>query len=196
MRDFEETVKAALRALNSAEAEYAIIGGLVAIFYGRPRTTSDIDIIVDFSKADSKRIERSLRKEGFEVSQSDIQRALAEKSHFTVFDAKSPYRLDIQGVYNALDESSFRGRRRSILFGEQAWVESPEDLIVAKLVYGSSQDLEDGLAIMIRQGPNLNGKYLGRQAAKNKVSSKLRKLIELTEGAVPNEEQNARTREG
>jgi len=65
-----------------------------------------------------------------------------------------------------------------VLFGEEAWIESPEDLIIAKLVYGSSQDLEDNLAILIRQKSKLNTDYLRRQATKNKVSSKLRKLFE------------------
>ena len=49
-----------MRALDSANAEDAIIGGLVAIFYGRPRTTSDIAIIIDFSKVDSQRIGSSI----------------------------------------------------------------------------------------------------------------------------------------
>jgi hypothetical protein len=180
MRDFTETVKAALRALNSVNAEYAIVGGLVAIFYGRPRTTTDVDIIIDFGKTDPVKTGDSLRKEDFEVQQTDIQKALSERSHFTVFDRKSPYRLDIQGVYNNLDEASLGGRRKSELFGERAWIESPEDLIIAKLVYGSSQDLEDALAILIRQKPALNMTYLVGQPAKNKVSSKLRKTLRLS----------------
>ena len=49
-----------MRALDSASAEDAIIGVFVEIFYGRPRTTSDIDIIIDFSKVDSQRIGSSI----------------------------------------------------------------------------------------------------------------------------------------
>jgi len=185
MRDFKETVKAALRGLNAANAEYAIIGGLAAILYGRPRTTTDVDIIINFDKTDPEKTGDSLREEGFDASLADIQEALTERSHFTVFDTKSPYRLDVQGVYNPLDEASFKGRRKGVLFGEQAWVESPEDLIIAKLVYGSLQDLEDALAILIRQKPRLDFNYLKGQAAKNKVSSKLRKLMESVEEPHP-----------
>jgi hypothetical protein len=185
MREFTETVKAALRALNATNAEYAIIGGLVAILYGRPRTTTDVDIIINFDKTHPETIGNSLRKEGFDVTLADIQKALTEKSHFTVFDAKSPYRLDVQGVYNPLDEARFNGRRKSALFGEQVWVESPEDLIIAKLVYGSPQDLEDDLAILIRQKSKLDINYLKRQATKNKVTSKLRKLLESIEEPQP-----------
>jgi hypothetical protein len=185
MRDFTETVKATLRALNSANAEYVIVGGLVAIFYGRPRTTTDVDIIIDFDKTDPVKTGDSLKKEDFEVHQTDIQKALSERSHFTVFDKKSPYRLDVQGVYNNLDKASFGGRRKSELFEEPAWIESPEDLIIAKLVYGSSQDLEDALAILIRQKPTLNMTYLMGQAAKHKVSSKLTKLFDSVEELRP-----------
>jgi hypothetical protein len=51
MRDFTETVKAALKALNAAKAQYAIIGGLASILYGRPRTTTDIDIMIKIGRA-------------------------------------------------------------------------------------------------------------------------------------------------
>jgi hypothetical protein len=181
MRDFTETVKAALRALKNSNAEYVIVGGLIAILYGRPRTTTDVDIIINFDKTDLVKIDSSLRKEGFDVSLADIRNALAERSHFTVFDKESPYRLDVQGVYSPLDEASFRGRRKGALFGEEAWVESPEDLIIAKLVYGSQQDLEDDLAILIQRRSRLDFNYLTQQAAKNKVSSKLRRLLESIE---------------
>jgi hypothetical protein len=181
MRDFIETVKAALEALESADAQYALIGGLAAILYGRPRTTTDIDIIINFDETDPVKTGESFRKEGFEVRETDIQEALTERSRFTVFDAKSPYRLDIQGIYNALDMASFKRRRKDMVFGIRTWVESPEDLIIAKLVYGSSQDLEDDIAILIRQKSRLNTEYLRRQAAKNKVSSKLTKLLESIE---------------
>ncbi|WXG44653.1 MAG: hypothetical protein WED04_11570 [Promethearchaeati archaeon SRVP18_Atabeyarchaeia-1] len=182
MRKFTETVKAALRALNAANAEYVVVGGLAAIFYGRPRTTSDVDIIIDFAKTDHLRVADSLKREGFEVTLREIQQAISERNHFTVFDRESPYRLDIQGVYKALDEASLNGRRKRDLFGEQAWIESPEDLVVAKLVYGSQQDLEDSLAVLIRQKSSLNIDYLKNRAAESRVKDKLRKLLESSEG--------------
>jgi uncharacterized protein (DUF1330 family) len=181
MRDFTETVKAAIRALNSAGAEYVIVGGLVAIFYGRPRTTTDVDIIIDFDRTDPRKLGDSLKKESFDATLAEIQKALAEGSHFTVFDTQSPYRLDVQGVYKGLDEASFGRRRKGVLFGELAWIESPEDLIIAKLVYGSQQDLEDDLAILIRQKSRLDVDYLDRQAEKNKVSTTLKKLLKSVE---------------
>jgi hypothetical protein len=167
--------------MNSAGAEYVIVGGLVAILYGRVRTTSDIDIIIDFDKTDQVKLGDLLRKERFEVSLPEIEKALAERSYFTIFDVESPYRLDAQGVYKPLDEASLKGRRKGTLFGEQAWIEGPEDLIVAKLVYGSQQDFEDDLAVLLRQKSELDIDYLKRQAAKNRVGSKLKKLLASVE---------------
>lgn len=173
---FEEFVKKAVKALNKSQIRYVIIGGIAAIFYGRPRTTMDLDMVVAMRKENIKQLCEFLRKEEFEAKEEEIESALKRKIHASIFLKNSPYRIDLKGVYSSLDEASLRRRKTVKIFGEKAWVEGVEDIIVAKLVYGSQQDLEDVKAILLRQ-KRLDKKYLRRRAKEEKVLKKLLKVM-------------------
>lgn len=173
---FESFVKKVLSSLEKAKVKYAIIGGMAAIFYGRPRTTVDLDVVVLVKEVE--KFCNILEKEGFEIKKREFERSLREKEHITVFLKNSPFRIDLKGVYSRLDEASLKRRRKVKIFGKDAWIESPEDLIVAKLVYASAQDLEDVKAILLRQ-KRLNWKYLKKRAEEEKVWKKLKVLSGL-----------------
>lgn len=50
--DFQEFI----RALNKAHVKYVLVGGYSVIYHGYPRTTGDLDIFVEVSKSNYKRI--------------------------------------------------------------------------------------------------------------------------------------------
>jgi ribosomal protein S8 len=171
---FETFIKKVLEVLERAKVKYVIVGGVAAILYGRPRTTVDLDVLVLV-----KEIEKFcelLKKEGFEVEKEEFEKSLKDKTHITIFHKKSPFRIDLKGLYSSLDEASLKRRRRVKIFGKKAWIESPEDLIIAKLVYGSEQDLEDVKAVLLRQ-KRLELKYLMKRAEEEKVSKRLKKIL-------------------
>jgi len=74
--------------------------------------------------------------------------------------------------------TSLRNRRKTEIFGIETWIESPEDLIVAKLVYGGQQDEEDVLAVILAQKDNLRMSYLQEKAKEERVDEKLLALFE------------------
>lgn len=173
---FENFVKKALKALNESKVKYVIIGGVAAIYYGRPRSTMDLDLVVQLKENEMKRVVESLLKNGFEAKIEEIQGALREKTHATVFLKNSPYRLDLKGVYSSLDEASIKKRRRARLFGVPAWIERAEDVVVAKIAYGSETDLEDAKAVLLNQ--ELDMEYLFKRAREERIIRKLKKLLE------------------
>ncbi len=172
---FENFIKKAIRALNESKLRYAIIGGIAAIFYGRPRTTLDLDIVILLKKEKIEDLCKSLMKHGFEVEKKDIEEAFQKKIHTSIFFKGSPYRIDLKGVYSSLDKASISKRKKVKIFGEKAWIERAEDVIVAKLVYGSEQDLNDAKAILLNQ--KLNKKYLFKRAKEENVFKKLKQLM-------------------
>jgi precorrin-6B methylase 1 len=173
--NFEEFIKKSLRVLNASRVKYVIIGGIAAIFYGRPRTTMDLDLIVLTKDEEIERLTNLLIENGFEVKVDEIRKALKEKTHATIFLKDSPYRIDLKGVYSSLDVASISKRRRVKLFGIPTWIERPEDVAIAKIVYGSETDLNDAKAILLRQ--KLDKKYLFERAKDEKITDKLKKLI-------------------
>lgn len=176
MRSFREFCKAALKALNDGGVEYVIVGGLAAVYYGRPRTTMDLDLVVKFEPSSVERLCAALLKYGFDVSPREMQDAVRERVHVSVFDKNSPYRLDLKWSATALDETSLARKKRVEIYGEEAWIESPENLIAGKLLFGSPQDLEDIQAVLLRQKGKLDMGYLERICGEMGVSRTLARI--------------------
>jgi len=135
--------------LNESGVEYVIVGGVLVSIYGEPRATKDVDVIVNLKLGNEELIRRFLitaKKYDLEVigGIETIRRALKEHIHFTVFNKSYLYWMDVQGIYSILDKIVFETRRKMQILGLEAWVESLEALIVAKLsVYYSDQSVRD-----------------------------------------------------
>ncbi len=156
MRDLAAVVRDAVRVLSGLRVRYVIVGGVGANLYGRPRSTFDVDLILAIAEEDAVRVARGFRERGFAVSPDDIRDALRERSHFTVHDLRSEYRLDCKGAYSARERVALELRRRVRSGRGFLYVDAPEDLIVAKLLFGSPQDLLDAEAVYARQLPRLD----------------------------------------
>lgn len=62
------------------------------------------------------------------------------------------FHVDLKFAKDELDYGVLNGRVRGELLGIPCWIESVEDIIIAKLIYGSSQDEEDVIAILLNHG--------------------------------------------
>jgi predicted nucleotidyltransferase len=49
-----------IRTLNEHRVRYLIIGGYAVAFHGHPRATDDVDVLIDPSEANVRRVERAL----------------------------------------------------------------------------------------------------------------------------------------
>ncbi|MHA1484938.1 MAG: hypothetical protein ACTSPR_06435 [Candidatus Thorarchaeota archaeon] len=78
------------------DIDYAIVGGVAVMYHGVPRTTVDIDFIVQINNEEIIAFVDFLNSKGFEASADDLCIALGENSHCTVFYGNSLLRLDIQ----------------------------------------------------------------------------------------------------
>lgn len=156
MRDLLGVVDAATRALASLRIRYVIVGGVAVNVLGRARSTFDVDIIAEFRVETAAQLEAEFRKRGFRVQTKDIIDALRERSHFTVFDTRSEYRLDCKGVYSGHERRAVDERRRMKAGRRFLYVDSPENLILMKLAFGSDQDYLDAVAVFVRQRSRIN----------------------------------------
>ncbi len=55
--DFEEFIA----SLNASRVRYLIVGGYAVGFHARPRATKDIDVLVDRTRANARRVLAALR---------------------------------------------------------------------------------------------------------------------------------------
>ena len=153
-----ETFAEAVAALERAEIDYVLIGGIASSILGRPRFTEDIDVLV--RQPDALATLVALGDAGFETEETNpawIYKAY--KREITV-DVIFWLTGDIY-----LDDEMLRRARRLEFDGTGVNVVSPEDLVVIKAIVNdeqSSRHWHDALAILADR--ELDWAYLARRA--------------------------------
>jgi len=176
MRTVEQILDIVCEFLNKNSINYVIVGGFAVLFYGNPRTTMDIDYVIELADENITELIQFLEQNGFHADEYDMRTAFKEKSHCTVEDKETLFRLDIKGVYGDMDERALRNKRLVKLDGSSVWIASPENTILNKLVFAREQDIKDALGILVRQYDSLDKVYLEETAKKIGVYDMLREL--------------------
>ena len=174
---FQKFTASCIRALDKSELDYVLIGGVIVSIYGRPRSTMDIDIIIEMNTEKIKNLEENLRKESLLVGENEIINALLDGSHCSVFDNETILRLDIKTPTRKLEEEALQNKRNMKVFGEDTFIQIPEEIIIAKLLYASDQDIEDAYSILLRLRDDLDYKLMQRLAEREGVSENLNDLL-------------------
>ncbi len=72
-RSFAAVVRAAEGSLRVARVGHVFVGGLAVAAFGVPRTTTDVDVIVDYREQDAPRLAESFRRRGFESARKSCE---------------------------------------------------------------------------------------------------------------------------
>ena len=128
MDGFFDFIKKLVDGFEKEGLDYAFTGALAASFYGVPRTTADVDIMVAVSsKTAKKKLVSALRLAGLQVDEKRIDDALTSGYKIATFRCKtSPYRVDV------ILSDSIR-KRPGTVADLPTYLQPAEDLILAKL---------------------------------------------------------------
>ncbi len=165
-------VKKLVNAFEIENLDYAFTGALATSFYGVPRTTSDVDVIVAVANgADFKtKIARALKQADLEFDERKIESALTSGYKIATFkDKTTPYTIDVILSENKLDKTSGN------IDGVKTFFQCPEGLVAAKLrmikvtlpFERSIKDRQDVKAILAFT--RVNFEAVKRQARKDKT---------------------------
>ena len=186
-RSFVAVVSAAERSFRATRVDHVFVGALAVAAFGVPRTTTDVDVIVDYREGDAARLAESFRRKNFQVSAEDLRDARAEGAHCTVHDTLSAFRIDIAPASRPRTKDAIRHSIRVRWRGIALPIADPEHTIVMKLVYGSGQDIEDALGIYVRQRKRLGlrrmRQFANRQGVLEDLRELERKAVETKDGA-------------
>ncbi|MDH4214713.1 MAG: DUF6036 family nucleotidyltransferase [Candidatus Thorarchaeota archaeon] len=160
MEEFPEILKFVCEFLNKNKIQYVIVGGVAVMYHGVPRTTVDIDIIMQMDDEQISTFVEFLNSRGFTSSATDIRVAFAENSHCTSFFKDTLLRLDIQGVNSVFDRLTLDRAIEVNLFGAPVRIGSIEDTFVNKILFQGEQDLRDALGILKRNSDVLDFEYI------------------------------------
>ncbi len=122
-------IKRIVSTFNTVRLDYVFTGALAASYYGTPRTTMDVDIMVKVSKMELRtKLVPTLRKAELRVDEDRINTALESGFRITTLeDTRSPFTVDI-----IFSTESLQKKAGSIL-GLPTFYQTPEDLIRVKL---------------------------------------------------------------
>jgi hypothetical protein len=124
---FDSFVKRVIRELNRGGLEYALTGALAVSYYGRPRTTSDVDVIIRVTPTDFPALVKVLRRAKLKAREGSLEKAWESKYRIASFEDADGLRLDIMMTDAAVP------RRPVRVLGEDAFLQDPTWLLLSKL---------------------------------------------------------------
>ncbi|MFH1920809.1 MAG: hypothetical protein ABIP48_13075 [Planctomycetota bacterium] len=182
-----ELLKTVVRFLEQAGIECMLTGSLVSSLQGEPRSTHDIDFIVQVGTSDVENIVRGFPPPQYYVSESAILEAIVHKGMFNLLDTEGGDKVDFWLLTDEpFDRSRFARRQIEGLFGVCVPVSAPEDTILAKLRWaklsgGSQKQLTDAMRVYELQRSVLDLEYIEQWAEELEVQalwSRLRREAE------------------
>jgi hypothetical protein len=128
-----------------------ISGGAAAIFYGEPRLTTDVDLVVVLSDTDVSRLHTAFDTSEFYVPPAEVLEVEAHRrayGHFNIIHNETAFRADIYiAGTDSLHAWALSQRRQVYLQEQSLWIAPPEYVILRKLQYfrdgGSAKHLQD-----------------------------------------------------
>lgn len=158
-----------------------ITGSTASSFYGEPRATQDIDIVID-PEPDQLSVFLGELKEGFYVSAEEASEALRLRGMFNVIDLESGWKADLIVCPRRDFERNEVARRRPVrLFDVDVFVISPEGSVVSKLRWavasGSERQLRDAASVLVGCAGELDMDYIRREADVAGVTELLARIL-------------------
>ncbi len=168
---YEEFVHQVIAAIEAAGVAYMIGGAIATWAWGEPRTTLDLDVVVNIPLEAVGQLSKELEKRDMLVPEDIILDNILENRADLPINAihmYSGYKADLYPLREGdqLRASAFE-RRQKIDLGEplgEVYLHSPEDLIIYKLWYYSisqqTKHIRDITSIVITLGDELDFNYI------------------------------------
>jgi hypothetical protein len=165
-----KTLQRIIQLFDENQIDYMIIGGYALPFYGRIRTTVDLDLAVAVkTQAKHHALIKLLRAADFEPTIHSPNNPL-----ILVVDRKEHIELELWTKPDGIDfnnETLQRRQKAKLSDDLSAWVVSPEDFVISKLARPDrgAVDEQDVKSVLIRQSNNLDYHYIEKRAKETGV---------------------------
>jgi len=127
--------------LSAHDVHYVVIGGVAAIVHGVPRTTFDVDLLIESTPDNAARLLAALHEAG--IASASLTTTAGVLAHeITVF--KDVLRIDVQTRTPGVEfPEAWLHRLERTVEGVRYWIVSRDHLIAMKQAAGRPKDLED-----------------------------------------------------
>jgi hypothetical protein len=155
-----------VRVLDSLGIDYMITGSIASSIQGEPRSTHDIDIVVDVPTEATAPLTSAFPPPDFLLQEAAVRDALKNQTMFNLLSLGDGEKVDFWILTNEpFDRSRFSRRRTFAIGDEHMNVSAPEDTILMKLRWakqcgGSEKQFKDALRVFEVQARSLDSAYL------------------------------------
>lgn len=127
-----------IRLLNSLNVPYYLTGSWALSFYAKPRSTHDIDFVINLSKKDVSRFYESFDINRYMISEQSIKDAIHHRYQFQVTDRLSGFWIDFWiPQEDEFNKAVFIRKKKVKLFNLYTWLPTVEDLIILKTIWSN-----------------------------------------------------------
>lgn len=191
MAELENLLKRLIVALEKAQLKYVIVGGFAAIFRGKPRTTMDLDLIIEPVHQKISVFLDQLKELNFDVLEDQVNMAINEGSHASIFDKNSILRIDLKLATNVDEREVLEQAKTESYKGKNIQIATVEQILYGKILsLGDISDLSDSELLEIndaldfinvyRRSKEINIDWLRSKAKQKKITETLERLLKFS----------------
>jgi hypothetical protein len=170
-----------LRRLNQTGMVYYLTGSMASNYWGIPRTTHDLDFVIQLPPSAVPLIVQAFRGDYY-LDEIALRKAYEPPYQFNAIDTRSALKVDFWlPKSEPFDKEMLRRRVPAKLFGEPAWIATAEDVILHKLLWNaitpSDRQLSDAAGVVAVQADALDRSYLQQWARELKLVNEMDSLL-------------------
>jgi hypothetical protein len=151
--------------LTAAQVPYMVVGSFASSFHGVPRSSRDLDLVIDPQQDSLRRFLDDLPAAEYYADRDTALDALDRRSQFNVIDMATAWKADL--IIRRARPFSIEEMRRRMdgeVLGARVFVASPEDTLISKLEWvkaGAGElQLRDAAGIVEVHGDSLDRGYV------------------------------------
>jgi hypothetical protein len=170
--------------LAAAGIPHMVVGSFASSFHGVPRSSQDLDLVIDPDAASLQRFLADLPAEQYYADADAALEALHRRGQFNVIDMATAWKADL--IVRKARPFSVEEMQRPIegdLLGARVRIASPEDTLISKMEWaelggGSELQLRDAAGILSLHGKDkLDVAYVERWVRELGLEESWRRLL-------------------
>lgn len=170
--------------LEAVGIPYMVVGSIAGSFHGLPRTTVDVDVVIDPTAEALRDFVDSLPADEYYVADTAVLEAFDRRSSFNIIDQETGWKVDLLIRRDRpFSATEFERRTTAPLFGRDTPLATAEDTIIAKLEWAqageSERQLGDVAGILEVSGETIDREYIGRWVEELGLEDAWRQALEL-----------------
>ncbi|HEY5892750.1 MAG TPA: hypothetical protein VIT91_05910 [Chthoniobacterales bacterium] len=146
--------------LNKAGIPYALVGSFSSNFWGIPRSTKDVDFVLQLAGTEVNRLWEVFQPD-FAVDDQLTFETMTGSQKLEVRHPQTVFKIELFLLSSDPHHQARFTRRKLIhVLGRNVWMPTPEDVVIQKLRWARTKDLDDATNVLAVQGGTLDFEYI------------------------------------